>query len=110
MWRVATERSASEAALQALRAALQLFRFVADGYAQRRLRLALTLVAAGALLTAFTSIEFEMVVDSRGAAGLPSRLSPATARGTGAAIARFGQRRGPAPTRMDVVFARPAVE
>ncbi len=56
--------SASRTALQTLREALQLFWTVADGYAKRRLLLALVLVAAGALLAALTPIALKLVVDS----------------------------------------------
>ncbi len=54
----------SRTALQTLREALQLFWSVADGYAKRRLLLALALVAAGALLAALTPIALKLVVDS----------------------------------------------
>ena len=66
--RVASDASnspgSSRTALQTLREALQLFGFVADGYAKRRLLLALALVAAGALLAALTPIAVKLVVDS----------------------------------------------
>lgn len=54
--------SSSRTALQTLREALQLFWSVADGYAKRRLLLALALVAAGALLAALTPIALKLVV------------------------------------------------
>ena len=63
----------SRTALQTLREALQLFRSVADGYAKRRLLLALALVAAGALLAALTPIALELVVDAQ-EKPLPLRL------------------------------------
>lgn len=50
--------------MQTLREALQLFGSMADGYAKRRVLLALALVAAGALLAAFTRSAFKLVVDS----------------------------------------------
>lgn len=54
----------SRTALQTLREALQLLWTVADGYAKRRLLLALALVAAGALLAALTPVALKLVVDS----------------------------------------------
>src|SRR5262249_5994683 len=54
----------SQIALQTLREAVQLFWTVADGYAKRRLLLALALVAAGALFAALTPIALKLVVDS----------------------------------------------
>ena len=54
----------SRAALQTLREAVQLFWTVADGYAKRRLLLALALVALGALFAALTPIALKLVVDS----------------------------------------------
>lgn len=55
--------STPRTALQTLREALQLFWSVADGYAKRRLLLALALVAAGALLAALTPIALKLVVE-----------------------------------------------
>jgi hypothetical protein len=43
---------------------MQLFRTVADGYAKRGLRLALALVAAGALLATLTPLALELVIDA----------------------------------------------
>ena len=60
-----------------MREALQLFWTVADGYAKRRLLLALALVAAGALLAALTPIALKLVVDSlSGGADRGSALAP----------------------------------
>lgn len=56
--------SASRTALQTMCEALQLFWTVADGYAKRRLLLALVLVATGALLAALTPGALKLVVDS----------------------------------------------
>jgi hypothetical protein len=58
--------------LQTLREALQLFWTVADGYAKRRLLLALAVVAAGALLAAATSIALNLVVDALSATSTKS--------------------------------------
>lgn len=49
---------------QSLRAALQLFWRAGDGYARRRLVLALVLVVLGALLTASTPVALKLVVDA----------------------------------------------
>lgn len=56
--------SASRGPLQTLREALQLFWTVADRYAKRRLLLALTLVAGGALLAAITPVALTLAIDS----------------------------------------------
>ena len=100
----------SRTALQTLREALQLFRTVADGYAKRRLLLALALVAAGALLAALTPIALKLVVDSLAEVAAPAPTSPQPGSGAGAMPARLGQRRAPAPTRRAVAAARPAFE
>lgn len=101
----------SRTAVQTLREALQLFWSVADGYAKRRLLLALALVAAGALLAALTPNAVRLVVDSsRYAAELPPPTALVDCSRAGAMTARFGQRRAPAPTRMAVAAARPALE
>lgn len=86
---------------------------MADGNAQRRLLLALALVAAGPLFAPLTPIALDLVLASRSAVverarqELPPQL---TARGARVMTARFGQRRAPAPTRMAVAVARPAFE
>lgn len=54
----------SRTSLQALRDALQIFWAAADGYAKRRMFLALAVVAAGALLAALTPIALKLVIDS----------------------------------------------
>lgn len=68
-----------------MREALQLFWTVADGYAKRRLLLALALVAAGALLAALTPIALKLVVGKGSRSDFPRKPGS----GAGAATARF---------------------